>query len=98
MSATTNTPQVSEYASGPSALEQFVASLKRVRSLKTVKLHQQRLSFLAQNFDPFVPEASAECAQVMALYQLEVTDPYTFTNTLLRMLDILEEKQRLLLA
>jgi hypothetical protein len=98
MSATTHTPQISDYASGPSTLELFVASVKRIRSLKTVKLHQQRLSYLAQHFDPFVPEASSECAQILALYQLEVTDPYSFTNTLLRMLDTLEEKQRLLQA
>jgi hypothetical protein len=87
---------VASAATSDSPYERFIASLKRVRAPRTIELHQKRLSFLARELDPFQPSANAECAQILAHYGLAVDDPYSFTNTLLRMLDALEEKQRLL--
>lgn len=83
-------------ATSDSPYERFIASLKRVRAPRTIELHQKRLSFLARELDPFQPNANMECAQILTHYGLTVDDPYGFTNTLLRMLDALEEKQRLL--
>ena len=81
---------------GPSALEQFISSLKRVRSPKTLALHQKRLQYLAQNFDPFTGVSDSECQQILALYHLEIDaqDPFRFTNLVLQMLDVLEERGR----
>ena len=78
------------------ALTRFVASLKRTRSQKTLELHQKRLQFLAQNFDPFAGEISNECVQIMKHYELEneAADPFRFTNLVLQMLDALEEKTK----
>lgn len=73
-----------------------MASLKRVRSAKTLALHQKRLQYLAQNFDPFAGGMDQECQQIVAHYQLdaEIQDPFRFTNIVLQMLDSLEEKSR----
>ena len=75
-------------------LEDFVAKLKRVRSLKTLQTHQKTLQFLALDFDPFTMDLSSEAKQILAQYHLEalVSDPFQFTNVLLRMLDLLEER------
>lgn len=75
-------------------MEDFVAKMKRVRSLKTLKTHQKTLQFLALDFDPFTTDLSSEAKQILALYHLEslVSDPFHFTNVLLRMLDLLEER------
>lgn len=77
-------------------LARFVASLKRTRSPKTLELHQKRLQFLAQNLDPFAGDISPECQQILDLYGLEdsLMNPFGFTNTLLQMLDLLEERTR----
>lgn len=71
----------------------FFAILKRTRTEKTRRLHQQRLQFLAQNFDPFVGEPSEECAQILAFYKLDenLDNPFEFTNALLVMLDAVED-------
>ena len=76
------------------SMENFVLKLKRVRSFRTLKTHQTTLQFLAQDFDPFTGEISSESKQILDLYQLEsaMRDPYQFTNTLLQMLDLLEER------
>jgi hypothetical protein len=78
----------------PQVLADFVASLKRTRSPKTLVLHQKRLQFLAQNFDPFAPTPESECMQILAFYKLTdlAQDPFRFTNVVLQMLDLLEEK------
>lgn len=75
-------------------MEDFVAKMKRVRSLKTLKTHQKTLQFLALDFDPFTTNLSNEAKQILAKYHLEseISDPFQFTNTLLRMLDLLEER------
>ncbi len=75
-------------------MEDFVSKLKRVRSLKTLQTHQKTLQFLAQDFDPFTTELSQESKQILSQYHLEnlVGDPFGFTNTLLQMLDLLEER------
>jgi hypothetical protein len=77
-----------------SPLERFVASLKRTRSTKSLELHQKRLQFLAQNFDPFAGEINPECQQILAHYLIEIQDPFQFTNLVLQMLDALEERTR----
>jgi hypothetical protein len=83
-------------SSGPSALEQFLSSLKRTRSTKTLAQHQKRLQYLAQNFDPFAGSMDSECQQILAHYNLETEalDPFRFTNLVLQMLDALEERSR----
>lgn len=77
-------------------LARFVASLKRTRSPKSLELHQKRLQFLAQNFDPFAGAASSECQQILDHYGLgpSTQNPFAFTNLLLQMLDLLEERTR----
>jgi hypothetical protein len=89
-SGTTASPAAQELQ----PLETFLSSLKRTRSKKTLELHQKRLQFLAQNFDPFAGDVSSECAQIMQQYQISLTalDPFRFTNLVLQMLDALEEK------
>lgn len=75
-------------------MENFVSKMKRVRSHKTLLTHQKTLQFLAQDFDPFTNEVSSEAKQILEAYHLEgmLADPFQFTNTLLQMLDLLEER------
>lgn len=98
MSLTELNPAQISFVSPADLLDRFVASLKRVKSPKTLGLHQKRLQHLAQNFDPFAGTMSNECQQIVTFYHLDGTiqDPFLFTNLILRMLDILEEKQRAL--
>ena len=53
-----------------------------------------KLKFLGLNFDPFNPEVTTECQQIMD--NLDLTDhlknPYLATNILLRLLDKTEER------
>ena len=100
MSSTELNPNQISFVSPSDLIEQFVSSLKRVRSAKTLAMHQKRLQYLAQNFDPFSGTMNNECQQVVTFYGLDgaVQDPFLFTNVTLRMLDILEEKQRALLV
>ena len=85
---------VDELKSTLDPMADFVAKMKRVRSLKTLKTHQKTLQFLALDFDPFTNDMSSEAKQIIAQYHLEseIADPFQFTNTLLRMLDLLEER------
>lgn len=83
-------------SSGKTPLESFISSLKRVRSNKTLELHQKRLQFLAQNFDPFAGDVDNECQQILNFYAIEIQDPFQFTNLVLQMLDALEERTRTL--
>lgn len=96
MSAPELNPAQISFVSPADLLDGFVASLKRVKSLKTINTHQKRLQHLAQHFDPFAGTMSNECQQIVTFYHLDgvVQDPFLFTNLILRMLDILEEKQR----
>lgn len=98
MSSTELNPAQISFVSASDLIEQFVSSLKRVKSAKALALHQKRLQHLAQNFDPFAGTMSNECQQIVTFYHLDgaITDPFLFTNVILRMLDILEEKQRAL--
>lgn len=75
-------------------MEHFISSLKRTRSQKTLQLHQKRLQHLAQNFDPFAGEISPECQTILQHYRLDASDPFRFTNQLLQMLDLLEERTK----
>ncbi|MFP5491009.1 MAG: hypothetical protein ACLGG0_05885 [Bacteriovoracia bacterium] len=79
---------------GKTPLESFVSSLKRTRSNKTLELHQKRLQFLAQNFDPFAGQVDNECQQILNFYSIQIQDPFQFTNLVLQMLDALEERTR----
>ena len=58
------------------------------------ELTMTKLKFLGLNFDPFNPEVTAECQQIME--NLDLTDhlknPYLATNILLRLLDKTEER------
>ncbi len=83
-------------SAAPSALALFHSSLKRIRSAKSLALHQKRLQYLAQNFDPFAGATDNECQQILSHYHLEdaALDPFQFTNVVLQMLDALEEKGR----
>lgn len=83
-------------SSGMTPLESFISSLKRVRSHNTLELHQKRLQFLAQNFDPFAGDVDNECQQILNFYAIEIQDPFQFTNLVLQMLDALEERTRTL--
>ncbi len=100
MSSPEINPAHISFVSAADVLGPFVSSLKRVKSAKTLALHQKRLQFLAQNFDPFASTMSNECQQVVTFYGLDgaIQDPFLFTNVILRMLDVLEEKQRALTA
>jgi hypothetical protein len=53
-----------------------------------------KLQFLGLNYDPFTPEASSECNQVIEVLGLRqhLTNPYLATNLLLRLLDKTEER------
>jgi hypothetical protein len=79
-------------------LSVFVSELKRTRSKKSLKLHQDRLQFLAQNFDPFKGEPISECQRILEFYGLEETlvNPFYYTNLLLQMLDQLEFRSKAL--
>ncbi len=81
---------------GKTPLEGFISSLKRTRSAKTLELHQKRLQFLAQNFDPFAGDVDNECQQILSFYSIQIQDPFQFTNLVLQMLDALEERTRAL--
>ncbi len=58
------------------------------------ELTMTKLKFLGLNFDPFNPEVTTECQQIME--NLDLTDhlknPYLATNILLRLLDKTEER------
>jgi len=58
------------------------------------ELIMTKLKFLGVNYDPFNPEVTSECQQIMD--NLGLTDhlqnPYLATNILLRLLDKTEER------
>lgn len=54
----------------------------------------KKLKFLGLNFDPFAPEVSEECQQIMNNLGLteHLKNPYQATNILLRLLDKTEDR------
>ncbi len=81
----------------PESPENFVMEFEKrllAFGLIEAELTMKKLKFLGINFDPFNPEVTAECKQVMD--NLGLTDhlknPYLATNILLRLLDKTEER------
>jgi hypothetical protein len=77
--------------------ENFVMDFENkllVLELMEAELTMKKLKFLGLNFDPFVPEATVECQEVMDSLGLtdHLKNPYLATNILLRLLDKTEER------
>jgi hypothetical protein len=77
--------------------ENFVLKFEQnllVLSLFEAELTIKKLKFLGLNFDPFGPQVSQECQQIMESLGLtqHLTNPYLATNILLRLLDKTEER------
>lgn len=77
--------------------ENFVLEFENmllVAGLLEADLIMTKLKFLGINFDPFNPDVTTECQQIMD--NLKLTDhlknPYLATNILLRLLDKTEER------
>jgi hypothetical protein len=72
----------------------FEKNLAQMTELTAVDLLMKKLKYLGLNFDPFDPNVSSECQEVMD--NLGLTDhlknPYLATNILLRLLDKTEEQ------
>lgn len=68
--------------------------IKQSRSSSELKLHYDRLQFLARELDPFHQEFTPEIEQVLDFYGLKeaLKNPFVFTNMLLQLLDLLENK------
>lgn len=71
--------------------ESFKSSLRET-SVADLRDLQERLNLICMEFDPFVPVISDEILPMLAEFNLiELTNnPFKFTNTLLRILSILE--------
>lgn len=77
--------------------ENFVMEFEKnllVQGLAEAELTMKKLKFLGLNFDPFNPEVSSECQQIMDNLGLteHLKNPYLATNILLRLLDKAEER------
>lgn len=74
-------------------LSSFELELSSLKNIGEVELLMKKLQFLGLNYDPFGPEMSDECRQVMDHLGLthEFKNPYQATNILLRLLDKTEE-------
>jgi len=73
---------------------QFENYLKSIQKISEVKKLMKKLKYLGLNFDPFSGEISQECLDVLKSLQLDhqTSDPYQTTNTILRLIDLTEEK------
>ena len=73
---------------------EFEKKLISLDNHSEVDLLMKKLKFLGLNFDPFNPEISIECKQVMDGLGLtqHLMNPYLATNILLRLLDKTEER------
>lgn len=82
-------------ASSPEAfVVNFENKLSTLADVVEVELLFKKLKFLGNNFDPFAPEVTGECRQIMDHLGLteHLTNPYLATNILLRLLDKTEER------
>lgn len=81
-------------ASSPETyVSQFEKKLAKLNDILEVEVLFKKLKFLGHHFDPFLPEATGECRQIMDSLGLteHLTNPYLATNILLRLLDKTEE-------
>lgn len=71
--------------------ETTLVNLKNIEEAETL---MKKLKFLGLNYDPFHPEMSSECREVMENLRLPLNleNPYQATNILLRLLDKTEER------
>ena len=77
--------------------ENFVIEFEKklnTMTLTDADLTMKKLKFLGLNFDPFAPEVSEECQQIMDNLGLteHLKNPYQATNILLRLLDKTEDR------
>ncbi|HXH74784.1 MAG TPA: hypothetical protein VNJ08_07445 [Bacteriovoracaceae bacterium] len=78
--------------------EAYVAAFEKNLSMldKTddIEILMKKLKFLGLNFDPFGPDISSECLQIMDSLGLthHLSNPYAATNILLKLLDKTEER------
>ena len=72
----------------------FEANLLKLNGVEDVELMYKKLQHLGLHFDPFGPEVTSECQQVMDGPGLtpHLKNPYLGTNILLRLLDKTEER------
>lgn len=64
-------------------------------SLEDLKWHQQRFSFLAQDFDPFSNNLSPESQNIIEFYELDPPlNPFDWTNFMLKRLDEIDRAIR----
>lgn len=72
----------------------FEKNLSELTAFPEVELMMKKLQYLGLNFDPFNPEVSGECQQVMDNLglTLHLQNPYLATNILLKLLDKTEER------
>ena len=77
--------------------ENFVMEFEKMllaTGILEAELIMTKLKYLGNNFDPFNPDITSECQQIMN--NLKLTDhlknPYLATNILLRLLDKTEEQ------
>lgn len=92
-----NSLQKQDSAQSSSSPENFVLEFEKnllILDLNEAELTMKKLKFLGLNFDPFNPEVSNECQQVMDNLGLaqHLKNPYLATNILLRLLDKTEER------
>ena len=74
-------------------IDNFETNLAAMKDISDVEVLMKKLQFLGLNYDPFMPEVTEECGQVMDSLGLttHLKNPYQATNMLLRLLDKTEE-------
>ena len=72
----------------------FEKYLTLATDLSAIELLMKKLQFLGLHFDPFEPEVSPECQDIMTSLGIaeHLRNPYLATNILLRLLDKTEER------
>ncbi len=75
-------------------LSTFEKNILTINDIGDVEIMLKKLQFVGTNFDPFMPEISDECQQVMDNLGLtqHMKNPYLATNIILRLLDKTEER------
>jgi hypothetical protein len=74
-------------------MQEFEQNLLVIK-LEEAELTMKKLKFLGLNYDPFDPNPSIECQNIMKHLGLteHLKNPYLATNILLRLLDKTEER------
>lgn len=72
----------------------FESDILAIKSATKAELLFKKLKYLGNHLDPFNPEISIECQQIMNHLGLDLylANPYEMTNMLLRLLDKSEEQ------